>query len=198
MAAYLDRPAQPRNLEFHARHWNPRSDGWASTNTGGSDPLRWQLNSSDPLLSGGPHHSPRSYLRESVRSHSVRSPPLRGEVNYPKRVMQWPACRANKKTLNFVMPSPFRVLGIESIRDSAMDSLALHSKSAEHLSLCRRSGVIPEDEPHVFNTLQMARCLHIWLTKTWLRQTISFSSLAVLMLSCASCSQVKLMRSRLA
>ena len=29
---------QPRSSEFHARRWNIRSDGWASTDTGRSDP----------------------------------------------------------------------------------------------------------------------------------------------------------------
>ena len=38
MGGYLDLPVQPRNSEFHARRWNIRSGGSASTNTGRSDP----------------------------------------------------------------------------------------------------------------------------------------------------------------
>src|SRR5215472_14784446 len=38
MAAYPDLPVQPQSSEFHARRWNIRSDGWASINTGRSDP----------------------------------------------------------------------------------------------------------------------------------------------------------------
>src|SRR5215469_728262 len=38
MVEFPDLPEQPRNSGYHARLWNRRSGGWASTSTGRSDP----------------------------------------------------------------------------------------------------------------------------------------------------------------